>query len=91
MAVCSSTAAGVTPGLGFLHLTTAAAHIGSGGVRGAPKGIASASSEECCQDAVAIAYCYRPFCLHNFFSPIGEKTPIIQLIAKRPGNKSMGL
>ena len=42
---CSAdAAAGVTPGLGFLHLSTAAAHVGSGGVRGAPKGIASASS-----------------------------------------------
>ena len=59
MATCgsSSFSSGVSPGLGFLHLSTTTAHVGSGGVRGAPKGEASASSEECCAKCGANPSC----------------------------------
>lgn len=57
MGSCSVTASGVTPGLGFLHLSTAVAQVGSGGVRGAPKGVSSASSDECCAKCAARADC----------------------------------
>ena len=53
----SGAASGVTPGLGFLHLSTAAAHVGTGGARGAPKGVASASSAECCAKCAANPAC----------------------------------
>ena len=50
-------ASGVTPGLGFLHLSVAKAQVGSGGVRGAPKGVASASNQECCNKCAAHPSC----------------------------------
>ena len=45
---CAASSSGVAPGLGFLHLATTAAQIGSGGARGAPKGEKAASKDECC-------------------------------------------
>lgn len=45
------------PGLGFLHLSTAAAQVGRGGVRGAPRGERVASEGECCSLCAKRADC----------------------------------
>lgn len=49
---------GVSPGLGFLHLSTTTAHIGTGGLRGgSPRGNPSVSKEQCCTQCAANAAC----------------------------------
>ena len=57
MGSCSQPTAGVSPGLGFVHVSTAAAHVGAGGVRGAPRGESSADKDECCAKCLAAPAC----------------------------------
>lgn len=57
MVASGCTSVNASPGLGFVHLSTSQAAVGSGGVRGVPKGYPSSSKEECCARCAANAHC----------------------------------